>query len=656
MVDLRFLFTNGITCLVIFSLKIFTVGAQMGDNPSGSMRPPSGSMPFPSGSMMSDHMMGPYNIYIVNIDNSRRTNVSSYISNYNLMADFPQDNTYGTYMNNTMDPIGLNTKFTLNFYDESTGAQINYMSVRVNNTDLNLQNDVSMTSSISSKVFPRNYFNNNLFSGAGYNTPLQCKYTNPGPYYELSSEKNVDIDFLVSTVNKNFGLNLNEKGIKIVLMSNGTITYSDLDSYVNMTNLGQNYSSTNGIQFTKLFAGSDPMENNPFLFHLAAIGADQNLYLYNITDENYSTVNIVQWDVISSASFNSADVNKVVFYNGQIFLSSPTLGFTVLTKNSNWGVLTTNQFLSGNVSFPLQLSDIAIVNSTLFMIANNVGMLSWDLNLSKFNQNYFNHPNLVRIDYTLYRSAFIGVCVNNSVLNTTDYIPEVFIEFIYNFTNPAQPLINKIYTSSKDIKVEDVVTDNFLGLTYIMERTSTMLTILVRGILHILTSYDLQVDLRGAISHSKRLELMLISQNDQFNPSLAIKNDKDYLLMSRFAYPQNSLECQASQPGHYTIQFNAPADCSSWDILPNAFYCYLNNTIDIYVDPLLAGAETEIENKTVLWIVLAVVLVIILCIVFVVLFCKVSCFKKGEKPLYQRQVASHRQGEEIEVQVVDNKQ
>jgi hypothetical protein len=148
---------------------------------------------------------------------------------------------------------------------------------------------------------------------------------------------------------------------------------------------------------------------------------------------------------------------------------------------------------------------------------------------------------------------------------------------------------------------------------------------------------------------------MLISQNDQYFPSLVIKNGKDYISLSRFGYPQTSLKCQAMKIGRYELKFNAPSDCSSSLIGSKSNYCYTNTSIKFDVNESMLGIDENGGNKTGLWVILGILLVIILSIVIVVVCCKVSCFKKGDKVAYHIQPQTGKEGEEIEVEVVHNK-
>jgi hypothetical protein len=672
-------FTFSITLIWFVSLiiKLCEVGAQpdgkivLVTGPSGSKMPPSESKMPPSGSHMGPPpninkglQINPYNSLIeysnsiINLDSIGFYNLSTYLTGYGRLADYVLDSPYSLTSSQEPENFVKNGNFSVDFFDESVGVQINYMSIKLNGSDLNILDDVSMSSLISEKIFPLNYFNGRLFSNQiTNNTALKCSYMNPGPTYILSSLKNVGIDYLVSTVNKNFGLKQEEKGIRIIEMNEKNLKHTNLDDYLKKTG-ESNFTSTKDILFTKLFIGQDSISNDPYSFHLAAVCAEHMIYLYNISDTSYTSVSVAEWGIIPSSLLNASDINKVVFYNGQIFVSSLTSGFSILTKNNQWGVASYKEFVLKSNKIPLKLLDLTVVNSTIFMIAENFGLLTWDIKKAQLNQEYFKHPNLVRIDYTTFKSSiYLGVCVNNSVVDTTDYIPEIFIEFLYNFTNPSTPSVNRVYTSNKDINVEDVVSDNFLGLTYVMERTESKLTVLTRGIMNILTSYNFQINLKGLLNTNYYSDLMLISQNDQYFPTLVIKNGKDYVSLSRFAYPQTNLKCQVLKNGKYELKFNSPSDCSGLTLGSGSKYCYTNTSITFDVTPsmLIKIDDSSQGSNAGLWVILAILLVIVLSIVVVVVCCKVSCFKKGDKVAYHIQPQTGKEAEEIEVEVVQNK-
>jgi hypothetical protein len=454
---------------------------------------------------------------------------------------------------------------------------------------------------------------------------------------------------------------------------------------------GEEFSKTNSMNFTKLFLTQDFMSYDMTKYILAALTDQQDLYIYNITDNSYTNFNIRQWDVITKISLlNMTDINKVSIYNGNVIISSRT-GLSILKKNSSneWSNTNFRHYPVNNKTYyPLILKDSLLVNSTLFMIIENFGLVSFDMTTMSFSSNYFSHSRLVQLDYTAFRNLFyIGVLVDN----LPPSIPEFFIEFAFNYDNPSLPLINKIFISDRDINIKDIASDDTLGLTYIMEPGSSNLYLLTRGIANTIPTYNFVIDFKGYYNFdiTQKLELMFISENDAFFPSLVINNGKDYILFGRFNYPRNTLTCQMSVDGEYTYTFNAPMDCSYFNNEKfNYNTCWNNATVIVKADSSIKsgsggnnynynehhdennddsfsssempedhGDHSE-EDNIGLWIVLGIAIIAVILIVVLVVCCRHRICRKDSKGTKVPGVSYMKQsvnGEEVEVQVMDNK-
>jgi hypothetical protein len=625
--------------------------------------------------------------------------VSNHTNNYPNAVNFtlnPTRQDQPSILN--LDPVSTSDKIQLELGDETLGVQINSLNILKDKEKyLNFGSDISLTTDISPRISPRDYFNKKLiYSNLNLNNTsaspfVNCKYTNNGPFYKRAILKNVDIDYLVNTYNKNLGIKNEELGIKLITMENFTLTYQALDDYINQNSKGEEFSKTNSMNFTKLFLTQDFMSYDMTKYILAALTDQQDLYIYNITDNSYTNFNIRQWDVITKISLlNMTDINKVSIYNGNVIISSRT-GLSILKKNSSneWSNTNFRHYPVNNKTYyPLILKDSLLVNSTLFMIIENFGLVSFDMTTMSFSSNYFSHSRLVQLDYTAFRNLFyIGVLVDN----LPPSIPEFFIEFAFNYDNPSLPLINKIFISDRDINIKDIASDDTLGLTYIMEPGSSNLYLLTRGIANTIPTYNFVIDFKGYYNFdiTQKLELMFISENDAFFPSLVINNGKDYILFGRFNYPRNTLTCQMSVDGEYTYTFNAPMDCSYFNNEKfNYNTCWNNATVIVKADSSIKsgsggnnynynehhdennddsfsssempedhGDHSE-EDNIGLWIVLGIAIIAVILIVVLVVCCRHRICRKDSKGTKVPGVSYMKQsvnGEEVEVQVMDNK-
>jgi hypothetical protein len=369
---------------------------------------------------------------------------------------------------------------------------------------------------------------------------------------------------------------------------------------------------------------------------------------------------------------NVTEVNKVSKYKDKVVITSRT-GLTVLRRDgqAGWAQTVLRVFpVDNKTNIALTLKDSLLVNSTLFMIIENFGMVTFDMEAMKFNSKYFAHPRLVKLDSIPFRNLFyIGVLVDN----LPPAIPEFFIEFAFNYTDPSSPMINKIFVTERDVNVKDVASDDQLGLTYVMEPETNSLYVLTRGIANNIGTYNFVVDFKGyySFNSTQKLELMLISENDAYFPALVINSGTDYVVFSRFSYPKNTLECQMSQNGNYEYAFKSFLDCSATkNGIFNYNTCWNNATITIKADSSIKNTESTSDNEhgeeggdipdegdnTGLWIILGVVVVAVVVIVVVVVCCRNVC-RKNAKARAGMEYMKHNQkeGEEVEVQVMNNK-
>lgn len=627
--------------------------------------------------------------------------VSNFTNNYPMGVKFVQkdeknqkDQGYLKDQTTTinLDAVSTTQQINLDLGDESLGVQINSMNILKNKQEyLNFGTNISLVNDISPRISPRDYIDKKLLTPvSSLNTPcVSCKYTNNGPFYKRAILRGVDIDHLVSLYNKNLGIKNEQLGIKLITMENFTLTYQPLDDYISKNSNGEEFSKTNNMNFTKLLLTQDFRSYDMTKFVLAALTDKNDLYIYNITDNSYTNFNIRQWDVIKTDVFNITNINKVGVFKDNVYITSQS-GLFILKKNSaNQWINTYSNYktfiINNATETSLTIKDSLLVNSTLFMIVDNFGLISFDMNTMKVNSNYFLHPRLVQLDYTAFRNLFyIGVLIDNQPPS----VPEFFIEFAFNYDSPGWPLINKVFISDRDINIKDIGSDDMLGLTYIMEPGSSNLYILTRGIANTIPTYNFVVDFRGYYNFdsSRKIELMFISENDAFFPSLVINSGKDYILFGRFNYPRNTLTCKMNVDGDYTYSFTTPMDCSNFVNGKFSYNtCWNNATVRVKADSSIKDQndqndkddkwkdhshENDMDLSLVphdegenigLWVALGIGIIAVFAIVVTVVCCRHRICRKDSKGMqvpgsaavsYMKQSAN---GEEVEVHVMDNK-
>jgi hypothetical protein len=245
----------------------------------------------------------------------------------------------------------------------------------------------------------------------------------------------------------------------------------------------------------------------------------------------------------------------------------------------------------------------------------------------KYYEEYFAHPELQLMDNLVFNGlSYIGVAVENKPPSITEY----FIEFAYNYDSPSLPMINKVFTSISKIPLNDIATDDELGLTYIFDSRRNDLIVLNRAMPNSLFTYNFKINFLNYYNfkHEKGIDLFLFSSNDDFYPHLVMKNGEDYIVFGKFNFPKNILRCRFNKQGNYTFQFNSPADCS---INQNGVFdykvCWNNSTLNLLVDnrTLFTGnIDVSGLNKSKIIIIIVIVIVVVATVITIgtVIYCK----------------------------------
>lgn len=581
---------------------------------------------------------------------------SSYTKGYAYGFNPFFNTSMGTSFNQTSKPMKVGDTVSFGLQEESFGVQAPYMSIYQNQTELQKKVDFVVIGNISTTVVPSNYFNTSSYnSGASEqglrNASIGCLYTNPGPSYIQTELASVGIDNLVNLWYWNMGLTSGETGIRLVQIQNANSnpTYSSVEHFLAQHNSNNQYTSISNIQFTKLFLDVDVTDYTKGTFMVAALSTDSRLFVYNITDKNYSDLPISEFGVFVLDT--AAEMSEFVYEDGKIVVSTKNMGMIIYTKKTDgtWDTTSITSY-TPDPSVNLQIIDMVSLNNLVYIIIENYGMVTFDIVKMQFNPNHFSHPSLVQIDYTMNSNMnYIGVTVNNNPPS----VPEFFIEFAHNFDSPGNPLVNKVFISEKNVPVQNIATDMMLGVTYVFDTDSNSLIMLIRGTPNSLLIYNYILNLSNLTTFTQtNLSLFLFSAYNVFYPYLVIDQNGNYYTVGQFTFPRNTLTCDIYDSGVYDIEFNAPGDCSYFDNNNDFHYttCWVNSTFTIPI-----GGNGS--NLTALWVILALLIVAAIVIIVVVVCCKrCNCCKSGAKSKninYMRQ-PTPKEGE-MEIQVTDNK-
>jgi hypothetical protein len=659
-------------------------------NPSGSQPPASGSMRPPMGSGQMGpggpdryspsyfpHYYTTFPEYVISIERAKeslqgpptpRVPPSPYLDPKVVpLTNFTYDpNNGGIYNKTSTIPQEIYNAGLFQLGLEAFGILINDIEIRSQDYgSLAKGSEFTIQDTIADSILPRDYFDHAPYAlNAPNNTIVQCQYGNPGPTYSTVVFQDIAMWDLVNSDNYNYGIIGDQPGIFVLSVRTPTSSpvINPLETYLSKPDVNKDF-ITNSTIFTNIFVIKRvDHEKELVLVGVSKVG---DIYMYDITDLDPNVnVQLTPKARILCASFVGTGIgadcknftnsitNVGIWTDAQkkeyFFLSTNWGSFPLIifSKYSTTGAKPETITIPGNSKYSnLRFLDMIINRQTAYLIASEYGLVILNLNTMQFLDYEIKHPNMMKLDYVtspgyIGTGYYIGIVVNNV---PSKNIKEIFIELNADYSNELKPTINKIFTSNSDYDWSKIITDNYLGMTYMLDSITNDLVVLTRAVPNVQYVYNYHVDLDEFIigNDTKKYEFVniyLLSLKSTFLPSVAIErwdsgSPTDLILVNKFNIPNNTLLCSFREDDYYIFTFPSWTDCSVKTDTNNYIYqkCWNNVTFTLDVksggkgfNSAVAGSENNGGNLTGLWVVLGLLLSIGAVVIGLIL-----CMKKG---------------------------
>jgi hypothetical protein len=519
--------------------------------------------------------------------------------------------------------FAMNSPVTVELTTELDGILINDMTMKYGGNALAPGDDYTVRSKLSTRVYPKDYFNaakfstnNSPFLHSNETTLAQCTYTNPGPTYTVGIFNNVTIDGYVSFSNYNFGIDKKSPGIKVITLSNFTVTIDTLDNLVKRK--GSLTTLSDDVTFTQVHISNPNFDDNSYLIGETS---DGQMYIWEILDSSEigDIEKIKFYTKVSMSVFNVTDCIQIDIYKDRIILGAND-GFVVANQtNDKWVI---------EYKDKTPVVDFITNNKTVYLIEKSRGMRIFDLNTLKFTKFEFLHPYLTHFDWAFdsyTQLYFIGVSVNN----LPPAVNEIFIEMIVNTHDEREfnPVINKVIVSSHEYNDENIITDHYSGMTYLYDPETMAIVSFIRGVINKYPTYHYRIDLMSYLERNFRTQALfnpmyIMSEHGRYTGVILVQNNNDFLAFGRFKFPNTTLACNFTKEGDYEIMFESDKKCAGLaevgPILLDS--CNVNYIMKISI--------TAGDNKSLLVAILVFLIIASILIISVIVF-RFFCCRKG---------------------------
>jgi hypothetical protein len=551
--------------------------------------------------------------------------VSKYLHNTSIeYYHYPKPNV--TSLENRPNPVSLNINGTYSMeLIENDGILINDIMIRSGNVTLQRDLNYTIYSGIDDYIIPHDYFKNGTFNyqclPPNDCTPmLDCLYFNKNPHYSYGTFNNLSVDRFVSFKDYNFGISSNSSGIQVISLVNFTFGYQTLDTFLSNH---QDLTYTDGVTFSHIHASTPQFEDHDYL-----IGESNNgtLYIYQLESRSNVSFSMNYYAKVNQSVINMLDYKQVDVYKNLLILGGDE-GFVIANRTdpyfSNWGIV-----FKGNW---IKVKDFIVNNKTVYIIEKDFGLRVFDLVKMEFSNFEFQHPGMVKFDYSLDQQTgiyYVGIIIDNS----PPEINEVLIELIVHPEDDMEytPHINQVFTSKNKYPSSNIVTDQFYGYTYLFDSQNLNIYIISRYNLEKYNFYSYKLDLKDYIIRNfKDLAptntLYILSDARPGGVgSLLLQNNDDYIIVRDFSHPPNTLTCMFNTEGDYEISVTHDKYCSN---------LALNgpSELDKCNTKLAWVINVHAEDKGLLLGVLGFIIILIVLVIVGIVCFKTGCLKRGGK-------------------------
>lgn len=482
---------------------------------------------------------------------------------------------------------------------------------------------------ISQFVIPSNYYEGIISNYKNEDKmKIVCAYFNLLPHFILRKFDKTIYTSIINTQNSNFAIENgkmisfkfipNDNGlIELVSISIDTSEIKDDSIKTQFENL-QKESGSKGI--LNLFLLQCHFDKRTMMAALQRDKTNENyyiIYVYEIIEIN--TLKVKAHAI--SHVHGEGEISQIGFKGEYLYVGKKGAnGGLKLLKEKDYKYEDqgfNNERVQNVIDF--------IVNKRTVYVINDQGLHIYDFQMNLYHKiNAISHPYLKKLDYipmSMNETSpyFIGIAVDNH----PPLYPEILIELIAT-DNELTPKLNKVFVTSRDIDIEDMVTDKYYSFNYIFDRTSSKMYIIKRGVPYIENTFGFVFDLSKNYTFTSgtqnHIALISIDGNEK-KPVIVIMDNKQTVLFEDYVSTPQSLQCIFNSAGNYREIFSIQKDCS----YPQGDGFVYQACEHKYIFNITVASKM---NSVGIWIGVTVCIAIIIGII-VFLFC---CRKVWNKP------------------------